>query len=88
MFSKPLHKRQKSVLARIVNWRGFAARLDRDVYYWLKRHGSGYSTRTWLFDAHQSHPARGEIRGSVNCLRSGGPDRTRICDLLRVKQAL
>ena len=75
IFSKPLNKRQKAVLARIaerqvagddslVDYSDIpalsdeqlsrfrrtpkvlvAARLDRDVYNWLKKYGDGYSTR-------------------------------------------
>lgn len=75
IFSKPLNKRQKAVVARIakrqasgddseINYSDIppltgeqraqfrrapkvlvAARLDRDVYDWLKRYGEGYSTR-------------------------------------------
>ena len=75
IFSRPLNKRQKAVLARIakrqaagddsdINYSDIppltdkqlaqfrrapkvlvAARLDRDVYDWLKRYGAGYSTR-------------------------------------------
>jgi uncharacterized protein (DUF4415 family) len=75
IFSKPLNKRQKAVLARIAKRQaadddsgigyagippltdeqlaGFrrapkvlvAARLDRDVYDWLRKYGEGYSTR-------------------------------------------
>ena len=75
IFSKPLNKRQKGVLARIAKRQAagddseidysdippltdeqlaqfrrapkvlVAARLDRDVYDWLKRYGAGYSTR-------------------------------------------
>jgi len=75
IFSRPLNKRQKAVLARIANRQAagqdseidysdippltdeqlspfrrapkvlIAARLDRDIYDWLKRYGDGYSTR-------------------------------------------
>jgi len=75
IFSKPLNKRQKAVVARIAKRQAaeddsgidyseippltreqlahvrrspkvlVAARLDRDVYDWLKRYGAGYSTR-------------------------------------------
>ncbi len=75
IFSKPLNKRQKGVLARIAKRQVagddsgidysdippltdeqlarfrraskvlVAARLDRDVYDWLKKYGKGYSTR-------------------------------------------
>jgi len=75
IFSKPLNKRQKAVLARIARRQAagddsaidysdipalsdeqlaqfrrarkvlIAARLDRDVYVWLRRYGAGYSTR-------------------------------------------
>jgi len=75
IFSKPLSKRQKAVLARIakrqaagddsdINYSDIpplsdeqlahfrrapkvlvAARLDRDIYDWLKQYGKGYSTR-------------------------------------------
>jgi len=75
IFSKPLSKRQKAVLARIAQSQAagddsgidysdipiltdeqlarfhrtpkvlVAARLDRDVYDWLKQYGEGYSTR-------------------------------------------
>jgi uncharacterized protein (DUF4415 family) len=75
IFSKPLNKRQKAVLARIEKRQAaeldteidysdippltdeqlaqashpakvlVAARLDRDVYDWLRRYGVGYSTR-------------------------------------------
>lgn len=75
IFSKPLSKRQQSVLARIAKKQSagddsgidysdippltdrqlaqfrrtpkvlVAARLDRDVYEWLRQYGSGYSTR-------------------------------------------
>ena len=75
IFSKPLNKRQKGVLARIAKRQAagddsgidysdippltdeqlarfrraskvlVAARLDRDVYDWLKKYGKGYSTR-------------------------------------------
>ena len=75
IFSKPLNKRQRAVLARIakrqaaredsgINYSDIppltdeqlarfrrtpkvlvAARLDRDVYEWLRRYGEGYSTR-------------------------------------------
>ena len=75
IFSKPLNKRQKAVLARIAKRQAteddskidysdipaltdeqlgrfrrapkvlVAARLDRDVYDWLKQYGEGYSTR-------------------------------------------
>jgi uncharacterized protein (DUF4415 family) len=75
IFSKPLNKRQKAVLARIATRQAagddsdidysdippltdeqlrqfrrapkvlVAARLDRDVYAWLKQYGEGYSTR-------------------------------------------
>lgn len=75
IFSKPLSKRQKSVLRRIaqrqaagddsrINYSDIpaltdeqlarfrrtpkvlvAARLDRDVYDWLRKYGEGYSTR-------------------------------------------
>jgi len=75
IFSKPLNKRQKAVLARIARRQAagddsgidysdippltdeqlaqfrrapkvlVAARLDRDVYDWLKQYGEGYSTR-------------------------------------------
>ena len=75
IFSKPLNKRQKSVLARIAQHQVagddagidysnippltdeqlaqlgrapkvlIAARLDRDVYDWLRQYGQGYSTR-------------------------------------------
>jgi uncharacterized protein (DUF4415 family) len=75
IFSKPLNKRQKTVLARIAKRQAagddsdidysdipalsdeqlaqfrrtpkvlVAARLDRDVYDWLKQYGKGYSTR-------------------------------------------
>ena len=75
IFSKPLDKRRKSVLARIARRQSagddsgvdysdipplteeqlarfrrapkvlVAARLDRDVYDWLKKYGAGYSTR-------------------------------------------
>ena len=75
IFSRPLNKRQKAVLARIakrqaagddsdINYSDIpalsdkqlaqfrrtpkvlvAARLDRDVYDWLKQYGEGYSTR-------------------------------------------
>ena len=75
IFSKPLNKRQKAVLARIARRQAarddsgidysdippltdeqlarfrrapkvlVAARLDRDVFDWLKKYGAGYSTR-------------------------------------------
>ena len=75
IFSKPLNKRQKAVLARIAKRQAasddsaidyseipsltdeqlaqfrkapkvlVAARLDREVYDWLKQYGAGYSTR-------------------------------------------
>lgn len=75
IFSKPLDKRQKAVLARIAKRQAagddsgidysdvpaltdaqlaqfhrapkvlVAARLDRDIYDWLKQYGAGYSTR-------------------------------------------
>jgi len=75
IFSKPLNKRQRAVLARIekrqaaqndsgINYSDIpalteeqlarfrrtpkvliAARLDRDVYDWLRKYGEGYSTR-------------------------------------------
>ncbi|HEV2424160.1 MAG TPA: BrnA antitoxin family protein [Terriglobia bacterium] len=75
IFSKPLNKRQKTVLARIakrqatgrepaINYSDIprlsdeqlaqfrrapkvlvAARLDREVYDWLRQYGEGYSTR-------------------------------------------
>jgi uncharacterized protein (DUF4415 family) len=75
IFSKPLNKRQKAVLARVakrqaagddsdINYSDIppltdeqlaqfrrtpkvlvAARLDRDVYDWLRKYGKGYSTR-------------------------------------------
>src|SRR6266403_2165044 len=75
IFSRPLNKRQKAVLARIAKRQAagddsdidysdipsltteqlaqfrrapkvlVAARLDRDVYNWLKHYGEGYSTR-------------------------------------------
>ena len=75
IFSKPLNKRQKAVLARIAKRQAagddsvvdysdipvlsdeqlsrfrrtpkvlVAARLDLDVYNWLKKYGDGYSTR-------------------------------------------
>lgn len=75
IFSKPLNKRQRAVLARIakrqaagddsdINYSDIppltdkqlaqfrrapkvlvAARLDRDIYDWLKQYGEGYSTR-------------------------------------------
>jgi len=75
IFSKPLNKRQKALLARIARRQAseddsgidysdipalsdeqlarfrrapkvlVAARLDRDVYDWLKKYGDGYSTR-------------------------------------------
>lgn len=75
IFSKPLSKRQKTLLGRIARRQGagddsgidysdippltgeqlarfrrapkvlVAARLDRDVFDWLKRFGEGYSTR-------------------------------------------
>ena len=75
IFSKPLNKQQKAVLARIARRQAagedsaidysdipplsdqqlaqfrrarkvlIAARLDRDVYDWLRRYGAGYSTR-------------------------------------------
>jgi uncharacterized protein (DUF4415 family) len=75
IFSKPLNKRQKAMLARIakrqaagddsdINYSDIppltdeqlaqfrrtpkvlvAARLDRDVYDWLRKYGKGYSTR-------------------------------------------
>ena len=75
IFSRPLNKRQKAVLARIakrqaagddsdINYSDIpalsdkqlaqfrrtpkvlvAARLDRDIYDWLKQYGEGYSTR-------------------------------------------
>ena len=75
IFSKPLNKRQKAVLARVskrqtagddsgIDYSDIppltdeqlarfrrapkvlvAARLDRDVYDWLKKYGEGYSTR-------------------------------------------
>ena len=75
IFSKPLNKRQRAVLARIakrqaarddsgINYSDIpmltdeqlarfrrtpkvliAARLDRDVYEWLRKYGEGYSTR-------------------------------------------
>jgi uncharacterized protein (DUF4415 family) len=75
IFSRPLNKRQKSVLARIARRQAagedsaidysdipaltdeqltqfrrppkilVAARLDRDIYDWLRRYGAGYSTR-------------------------------------------
>ena len=75
IFSKPLNKRQRAVLARIakrqaagddsgINYADLpaltdeqlarfrrtpkvliAARLDRDVYDWLRKYGEGYSTR-------------------------------------------
>jgi uncharacterized protein (DUF4415 family) len=75
IFSRPLNKRQKAVLALIARRQAagedsdidysdippltdeqlaqfrrapkvlIAARLDRDIYDWLRRYGSGYSTR-------------------------------------------
>ena len=75
IFSKPLNKRQRTVLSRIAKRQAagedaaldysnippltdeqltqfrrtpkvlVAARLDRDVYDWLRRYGEGYSTR-------------------------------------------
>ena len=75
IFSKPLNKRQKAVLAQIAKRQAtgddsdidysdippltgaqlaqfkrapkvlVAARLDRDIYDWLKKYGEGYSTR-------------------------------------------
>ncbi len=75
IFSKPLNKRQKTVLSRIAKRQAagrdsdidysdiprltdeqlaqfrpspkvlVAARLDREVYDWLKQYGEGYSTR-------------------------------------------
>jgi len=75
IFSRPLNKRQKTVLARIARHQAagedsdidysdippltdeqlaqfrrapkvlIAARLDRDIYDWLRRYGVGYSTR-------------------------------------------
>jgi uncharacterized protein (DUF4415 family) len=75
IFSRPLNKRQKAVLARITKRQAagndsdidysdippltdeqlaqfrrapkvlIAARLDRDIYDWLRRYGAGYSTR-------------------------------------------
>ena len=75
IFSRPLNKRQKAVLARnakrqaagkdsdidysnippltdeqLAQFRRapkvlIAARLDRDIYDWLRRYGDGYSTR-------------------------------------------
>ncbi len=75
IFSKPLNRRQRAVLARIakrqtsgddsgINYSSIpaltdeqliefhrtpkvlvAARLDRDVYDWLRKYGEGYSTR-------------------------------------------
>lgn len=75
IFSKPLSKRQKSVLRRIAQRQAagddsrikysdiprltdeqlarfrrtpkvlVAARVDRDVYDWLRKYGEGYSTR-------------------------------------------
>jgi uncharacterized protein (DUF4415 family) len=75
IFSRPLNKRQKAVLAGIVRRQAagedseidysdippltdeqlaqfrrapkvlIAARLDRDVYDWLRQYGAGYSTR-------------------------------------------
>jgi uncharacterized protein (DUF4415 family) len=75
IFSKPLNKRQKAVLAPIAKRQAaaddsgidysdippltdvqlarfrrspkvlVAARLDRDIYDWLKKYGEGYSTR-------------------------------------------
>ena len=75
IFSRPLNKRQKTVLSRIVKRQAagddsgldysdippltdkqlaefrrtpkvlVAARLDRDVYDWLRKYGEGYSTR-------------------------------------------
>ncbi len=75
IFSRPLNKRQKAVLARIAKRQAagedsdidysdippltdeqlaqfrrapkvlIAARLDRDIYDWLRRYGAGYSTR-------------------------------------------
>ncbi|MBI4479934.1 MAG: BrnA antitoxin family protein [Acidobacteria bacterium] len=75
IFSKPLNKRQKAVLARIAKRQAagddsdidysdippltdkqlaqfrrvpkvlVAARLDRDIYDWLKQYEGGYSTR-------------------------------------------
>jgi uncharacterized protein (DUF4415 family) len=75
IFSKPLNKRQREVLARIAKRQAagddsgidysdippltdaqlarfrrspkvlVAARLDRDIYDWLKKYGEGYSTR-------------------------------------------
>jgi uncharacterized protein (DUF4415 family) len=75
IFSRPLNKRQKVVLARIAKRQAagddsdidysdipalsdrqlaqfrrtpkvlVAARLDRDIYDWLKQYGQGYSTR-------------------------------------------
>jgi len=75
IFSKPLNKRQRAVLARIAKRQAarddsgidysdippltdeqltsfrrtpkvlVAARLDRDVYDWLRKYGEGYSTR-------------------------------------------
>ena len=74
IFSRPLNKRQKTVLARIARRQAagedsdidysdippltdeqlahfrrapkvlIAARLDRDIYDWLRRFGAGYST--------------------------------------------
>lgn len=75
IFSKPVNRRQKAVLARIAKRQAagrdsdidysdippltdeqlaqfrrarkvlVAARLDRDVYDWLRQYGEGYSTR-------------------------------------------
>jgi uncharacterized protein (DUF4415 family) len=75
IFSRPLNKRQKTVLARIARRQVaaddsaldysdtpalteeqlaqfrrtpkvlVAARLDRDIYDWLRKYGEGYSTR-------------------------------------------
>ena len=75
IFSRPLNKRKKAVLARIAKRQAagkdsdidysdipaltdeelakfrrapkvlIAARLDRDIYDWLRRYGVGYSTR-------------------------------------------
>ena len=75
IFSRPLNKRQKAVLARITKRQAagndsdidysdippltdeqlaqfrrapkvlIAARLDRDIYDWLRKYGEGYSTR-------------------------------------------
>ncbi len=60
-----------------------AARLDWDVYAWLKRYGEGYLTRiNTIF-------ARGDVQSAMgNSMQNGGPERTRISDLYRVKVAL